>query len=152
MTWTSTVPKKTWRGAEKPAPMMETRVFPSLLPEEGSSAVIVGVPEPAVPKAKQFGTVRVIGDPEFVRKVNVIVTGTEGDVASGKAGVVRVTAVGVTAVTRASRVTPAAVKVALVVAALPAKRPPLIVRVVPPVFGPKFGLQLEKNGAGTDAD
>src|ERR1700736_1299867 len=118
MTSTSTVTaaltKKTCRGAAKPDPMMETRVFPSLLPEEGSSAVIVGVPEPAVPKAKQLGTVSVIGDPEFVRKVRVIVTGTEGDTASGKAGVVRVTDVEVTAVTRASRVTPAAVKVALV--------------------------------------
>src|ERR1700730_9068454 len=116
MTWTSTgaaapTTKKTWRGAEKPEPMIETRVFPSLLPEEGRSAVIVGVPEPAVPKAKQLGTVSVIGDPELVRKVRVIVTGTEGDTASGKAGVVRVTDVEVTAVTRASRVTPAAVKV-----------------------------------------
>src|SRR6266496_580253 len=137
MTWTSTVLKKTWRGATKPAPMMETRVFPSLLPEEGSSAVIVGVPEPAVPKAKQLGTVSVTGDPEFVRKVNVIVTGTDGDTASGKAGVVRLIVVGVTEVTSASRVTPAAVKVALVVAALPGNRPPVIVRAVPPVFGPK---------------
>src|SRR5712691_12481631 len=121
MTWTSTgaapPTKKTWRGAAKPAPMMETRVFPSLLPEEGSSAVIVGVPEPAVPKAKQLGTVSVIGDPELVRKVSVIVTGVEGETASGKAGVVRATAVGVTEVTSASRVTPTAVKVALVVAA-----------------------------------
>ena len=84
---------------------------------------------------------------DFVPKVSVIATGTEEDVASGKAGVTSVTAVAVTAETRASRVTPAAVKVARVVVGSPKKRPPLIVRVVPPSGGPKLGLQNVKKGA-----
>ena len=48
--------------------------------------------------------------------------------------------------TGASRVIPAAVKVARVVEASPKKRPPLIVREVPPVEGPKLGLQKVRNG------
>jgi len=76
-----------------------------------------------------------------------MLTGTEGDVASGKAGVMTVTEVAVTAVTRASRDTPAAVNVTRVVAGVPVKRPPLIVRAVPPVDGPKLGLQKVKKGA-----
>jgi hypothetical protein len=82
----------------------------------------------------------------------VIVTGVEEDTASGKAGVVSVTAVGVTVLTSPSRVTPAAVKVAFVVAALPGKRPPLIVNELPPVLTPKLGLQLVKKGCGNVAD
>jgi len=119
-----------------------------LLPEEGSIAVIVGVPVAAVPKAKQLGTLRVT-PPENVR---VIVTGVEEETASGNAGVVSVTAVGLRVLTRASRVTPADVKVARVVAAVPGNRPPLIVSTVPPVLGPELGEQLEKNGAGAAAD
>jgi hypothetical protein len=58
-----------------------------------------------------------------------------------------VTAVVVTAVTRASRVIPAAVNVARVVVVSPKKRPPLIVREVPPVEGAKLGLQKVRKGA-----
>jgi hypothetical protein len=121
--------------------MIVTRVFPSFVPEEGSTAVIVGVLAPAVPNAKQFGSERVV-----VPNVSVMLTGTEEEVASGNAGVTSVTEVAVTAVTRASRVTPAAVKVARVVDGVPEKRPPLIVRVVPPVAGPKLGLQNVTKG------
>jgi hypothetical protein len=109
--------------------------------------VIIGVPAVAVPKAKQFGTESVTGAADFVPKVRVMLTGTDGDIASGKAGVTTVTAVVLTEVTSASRVIPAAVNVALVVVASPKKRPPLIVSEVPPAVGPKLGLQKVKNGA-----
>src|SRR5207245_3913227 len=86
-TWASTSPKKTWRGEEKPEPMIVTRVLPSLDPEEGRTAVIVGVLEGEVPKAKQLGSESVTGWLDFVPKVSVIDTGTEEDTASGNAGV-----------------------------------------------------------------
>jgi len=127
--------------------MIVTRVFPSFEPDDGSTAVIEGLPAAVVPKAKQFGTDSVTGTADFVPNVRVMLTGTEGDVASGNAGVMRVTAVALTEVTSASRVIPAAVKVARVVVLSPKKRAPLIVRVVPPVEGPKLGLQKVKNGA-----
>jgi hypothetical protein len=76
-----------------------------------------------------------------------MLTGTDGDIASGKAGVTTVTAVALTEVTSASRVIAPTVKVARVVVASPKKRPPLIVSEVPPVVGPKLGLQKVKNGA-----
>jgi hypothetical protein len=127
--------------------MIVTRVFPSFEPEDGRTAVIVGVLDVAVPKAKQFGRDSVTGAVDFVPKVRVIATGTDGEEASGKAGVTRVTDVAVTAVTSASRVTPAAVKVARVVVGSPKKRPPLTVRVVPPAGVPKLGTQKVKKGA-----
>ena len=71
--------------------MIVTCVLPSFEPEDGSTAVIVGVPGVAVPKAKQFGTDSVTGDADFVPNVSVMLTGTDGDVASGKAGVMTVT-------------------------------------------------------------
>src|SRR5690242_6575226 len=98
-------------------------------------AVMVGVVAEAVPNAKQFGTVSTTGEDVFVPKVRLIVTGTEGDCASGKAGVTTLTVEAVTSVTSASRVIPAAVKVARVVPAVPKKRPPFNVTVVPPLFG-----------------
>ncbi len=94
-----------------------------------------------------MGTDSVTGDADFVLNVSVMLTGTAGDVASGKAGVMTVTASEVITVTGASRVIPAAVRVARVVEASPGKRPPLIVRGVPPVEGPKLGAQKVKNGA-----
>jgi hypothetical protein len=94
-----------------------------------------------------LGTDSVTGDADFVLNVSVMLTGTDGDVASGKAGVMTVTASEVITVTGASRVIPAAVRVARVVEASPGKRPPLIVRGVPPVEGPKLGLQKVKKGA-----
>src|SRR5215471_1745998 len=48
-TLASTEPKKTWSGAVKPDPKIETRVLPSLEPLEGTTAVMVGVAEDAVP-------------------------------------------------------------------------------------------------------
>ena len=138
------VPRKTWSGAENPEPMIETLVFPSFEPDEGMTAVTLGVPVPTVPNAKQLGTESVM----FPRNVRVIDTGVELDVASGKAGVMTVTEDAVTAVTGASRVMPRAVNCARVVVASPGNLPPLIVKVVPPVFGPDEGLQLEKNGSG----
>src|SRR5215831_15675664 len=95
--------RKTCSGTENPEPMIDTRVFPSLEPEEGMTAVMFGVPVPTVPKAKQLGTERVIGE-LFARNVSVIEVGVELDVASGKAGVITVTDEAVTAVTGASRV------------------------------------------------
>jgi hypothetical protein len=127
--------------------MIVTRVFPSFEPDDGSTAVILGLLAAVVPNAKQFGNETETGVAVFVPKVSVMLTGTEGDAASGKAGVMTVTEVAVTAVTRASRDTPAAVNVTRVVAGVPVKRPPLIVRVVPPVDGPKLGLQKVKKGA-----
>jgi hypothetical protein len=127
--------------------MIVTRVFPSFEPEDGSTAVIVGVLAIEVPKAKQFGRDTVTGVLDLVPKVRVMATGTDGEVASGKDGVMSVTDVAVTPVTRASRVIPTAVKVARVVVGSPKKRPPLIVRVVPPTEGPKLGEQNVKNGA-----
>src|SRR5262249_32946778 len=107
-------------------PMIETRVLPSLLPDEGRIAVMFGVPPFTVPKTKQLETTTGSGDPEFARKFSVIVTGVDGESASGKAGVLTCTCVAVTLVTSPSRVTPAAVKKARVLAALPGKRPPLM--------------------------
>jgi hypothetical protein len=127
--------------------MIVTRVFPSFEPEDGSTAVILGLLPAVVPKTKQFGRDTVTGVAVLVPNVRVIATGTDGEVASGKAGVTRVTDVAVTAVTRASRVTPAAVKAARVVAGVPKKRPPLMTRVVPPVDVPKLGAQNVKKGA-----
>jgi hypothetical protein len=127
--------------------MIVTRVFPSFEPDDGSTAVIVGVPDPAVPKTKQFGRNSVTGEAEVVPKVSVMVTGTEEDVASGKAGVTTVTEVAETAVTSAARDTPPTLNVARVVVVSPKKRPPLIVTGVPPVAGPKPGLQNVTNGA-----
>src|SRR5262249_36272165 len=100
--------RKTCSGAENPEPMMDTRVFPSFEPDEGMTAVMLGVPVPTLPNAKQLGTERVIGE-LFAKKVSVIATGVELDVASGKAGVITVTEDEVTAVTGASRVIPSAV-------------------------------------------
>src|SRR4051812_43441438 len=125
---------------------MVTRVFPLFGPEEGRTAVTDGVDPDVVPKAKQLGIVSTTGLDVFVPNVRLIVTGTEGDCASGKAGVRTLTVEPVTSVTRASRVTPAAVNVARVVPAVPKKRPPFKVTAVPPVFGAKLGLQEEKNG------
>jgi hypothetical protein len=127
--------------------MIVTRVFPSFEPEDGSTAVIDGVLGVEVPKAKQFGRDTMTGVVDLVPNVSVMATGTDGDEASGKAGVTSVTVVAVTLVTRASRVIPAAVKVARVVVGSPKKRPPLTIRVVPPSGGPKLGEQNVKNGA-----
>ena len=60
-TCASTGPKKTWTGDANPEPMIVTRVLPSLDPEEGRIAVIVGVAAPAVPNAKQLGSDSVTG-------------------------------------------------------------------------------------------
>src|SRR6185369_143749 len=98
-------------------------------------------------KAKQLGRESVTGAADFVPNVRVMATGTEGELASGKAGVTSVTDVDVTPVTSASRVTPAAVNTARVVVGSPKKRPPLIVSVVPPSGGPKLGAQKVKKGA-----
>src|SRR5262245_39169912 len=122
--------------------MIETRVLPEFDPDEGSTAVMLGVPVPTVPYAKQFGTESVM----LPRDVKVICAGTEVAVASGNAGVETTTVDGVTDVTGASRVMPRTVNVARVLAAFPGNRPPLMVRLVPPVFAPNEGLQLEKNG------
>jgi hypothetical protein len=127
--------------------MIVTRVFPSFKPDDGRIAVIVGVEGVAVPKAKQFGRDTVTGVADLVPKVRVMVTGTDGEVASGNAGVTSVTVVDVTPVTSASRVIPAAVKVARVVVESPEKRPPWTIRVVPPSEGPKLGAQKVKKGA-----
>jgi hypothetical protein len=109
--------------------------------------VIEGLLAAVVPNTKQFGRDNVTGDAVLVPNVTVMATGTEGEVASGKAGVTSVTDVVVTAVTSASRVTPAAVKEARVVVGSPKNRPPLIVRVVPPADVPKLGTQNVKKGA-----
>jgi hypothetical protein len=127
--------------------MIVTRVFPSFEPDDGSTAVIEGLLAAVVPNTKQFGRDSVTGAAVLVPNVMVMATGTEGELASGKAGVTRVTAVVVTAVTSASRVIPAAVNVARVVVGSPKKRPPLTTSVVPPAGGPKLGAQKVKKGA-----
>src|SRR5262249_34383647 len=146
-TWASTGPKKTWTGETKPDPMIVTRVFPSFDPEEGSAAVIEGLLAAVVPKAKQFGSEIETGGAVFVPKVRGMRRGAGGEVAWGRGGVRRVMEGAVRAVPSASGVPPAGVNVTRVVETLPKKRPPLIVRGVPPAAGPKLGLQKVKKGA-----
>src|SRR5258706_7038184 len=90
-TCASTGPKKTWSGATKPEPMIVTRVFPSFVPADGSTAVIVGVLGVAVPKAKQFGRDTTTGAVDLVPNVRVMEAGTDWGEASGKDGVTSVT-------------------------------------------------------------
>jgi hypothetical protein len=126
--------------------MIVTRVLPSLTPEDGKTAVIVGTEERVVPKVKQFRSDKVTGIPVLVPRVTWISTGTDGEVSSGNPGVCSVIVEAVTLVTRASRVMPPATKTTRVVLGEPKKRPPWITSVVPPVIGPKLGSQELMNG------
>src|SRR5687767_14173472 len=149
----STSPKKTWRGAWKPAPRIVTRVFPSFVPDAGRTAVIVGVVDVVVPKAKQFGRVRIVGVAVLLARVTRISTGVVGDVTSGNPGVRTSIESPSTETTVASRTTPLTMKATRVVAASPPvqpevgqNRPPRMDRAVPPVEGPKLGSQKLTNG------
>src|SRR5262249_25081364 len=122
----SAAPKKTCTppAVEKPDPMTVTRVLPSLVPEAGSTAVTVGVPEPAVQYTKQDGSESCTGVGACVPRKSVMAACAEGAPTSVKPGVRSVICVDVTDWITASLEMPLTVKTARVVDGEPKNRPP----------------------------
>src|SRR5689334_23924303 len=126
---------------------MVTRVPPSVVPDEGRIALIVGVLEPLLPNVKQLGSETETGCGWFVPMIRVTAAGSVGAAKSENPGTRTVTELAPTVWTTPSRVTPLTVKVTRVVAGVPKKRPPFRVSVEPPSFAAKLGLHDDTKGS-----
>jgi len=131
----SVPPKKTWTGAEKPLPVIVTRVPPTFVPEEGRIAEMIGFE--SLVNVKQAGDTRV-----WPAMSTSISTGVAGSPASsGNAGVDAVIVVPPPPIVPMAWWTtePERKMTGTVVPSVPSP-PPVMVIGVPPDTGPVCGL------------